>query len=35
MTSFIITPFIVNYSIDTFVITNNNNIMEVEDGSNN
>ena len=29
MTSFIITSFIINYSIDTFDITNNNNIQKM------
>ena len=33
MTSVIITPFIINYSIDTFANTNNN-MIEDDDGSN-
>ena len=34
MTSVIITPFIINYSIDTFTNTTNN-MIEDDDGSNN
>ena len=33
ITSFIITPFIINYLIDTSANTNNDNLMEDDNGS--